>query len=58
MLQDELVVLVHDLKIANASLVLANLVGSIKTSADIRAEVIAWIQLLVAAILLALVATG
>ena len=58
MLQDELVVLIHDLKVANASLVLSDLVRSIKTGADIRAEVIAWIQLLVAAILLASVVTG
>ena len=55
MLQGELVVLIHDLKISNARLILANLMGSIETSADIRAEVITWIQLLIAGRFLALV---
>lgn len=55
MLQGELVVLVHNLKVANARLILANLMGSIETSADIRAEVITWIQLLIAGRFLALV---
>jgi hypothetical protein len=54
-LQGELVVLVHNLKVANARLILANLMGSIETSADIRAEVITWIQLLIAGRFLALV---
>lgn len=53
MLQDELVILIHILEAADAALVLANLVGSIKTSADICTEIIAWVQFLVADILLA-----
>jgi hypothetical protein len=57
MLQDELIVLVHDLEVANASLVLTNVVGGIKTTTDIRAEVIAWVQLLIAGMFLALVIT-
>ena len=47
MLQDELVVLVHDLEVTDASLILTDLVRSIKAGADICTEVIAWIQLLV-----------
>jgi hypothetical protein len=48
MLQDELVVLIHNLKVANASLVLANLVASVESSADVRAEVITRVQLFIA----------
>lgn len=53
MLQDELVVLVHDLEVANACLVLSDLMGSVEASTDVSPEVITRVQLFITGLMLA-----